>query len=61
MCIRACYDPKVRLEQEKKEEEEKRNSSKSNLRVFGYKHPKVIKFMAYIFKCLKDCLDGKAD
>lgn len=36
-------------------------SHKKNVRVFGYKHPKVMKFMAYILKCLKDCSDQKAE
>ena len=60
-CIKASYDPKIREEKEKEKYEALHKSSKYNLRVFGYKHPKVIKFMAFTFRCLKDCIDGKCE
>jgi len=31
------------------------------VRVFGYKHPKVIKFMSLLIKCLKDCIEQKPE
>ena len=29
--------------------------------MFGYKHPKVMKFLALLFRCLKNCIEGKHD
>lgn len=29
--------------------------------MFGYKHPKVMRFMALLIRCLKDCLELKHD
>lgn len=29
------------------------------MRVFGYKHPKVMKFMSLLMRCLKDCMEHK--
>jgi hypothetical protein len=37
--------------------ERESNSHKKNIRVFGYKHPKSMKFMALLMKCLKDCME----
>lgn len=32
---------------------------KGNVRVFGYKHPKSMKFMALLMRCLKSCIESK--
>jgi predicted metal-binding transcription factor (methanogenesis marker protein 9) len=29
------------------------------MRVYGYKYPKSLKFMATVYKCLKDCYDKR--
>lgn len=29
--------------------------------MFGYKHPKVMRFMALLMRCLKDCMEYKHD
>lgn len=56
-CLEATYDPVAKKAYDKKMEQLMKHSHKSNLKVFGYKHPKVMKFMAMIMKCTKDCLD----
>ena len=29
------------------------------MRVFGYKHPKALKFLGFVLRCLKDCCEQK--
>jgi hypothetical protein len=45
----------------KEEIETEHKSTKGNMRVYGYKHPKVIKFLALICKCLKNCAEQKPE
>ena len=59
--IESSYDDKVQKKKEEREAERERKSSKGHIRVFGYKHPKVMKFMALLLRCLKDCMDGRHD
>lgn len=59
ICPESIYDPKAakRFEERKKELEKK--SFNKNIRVFGYKHPKSMKFMALLMRCLKSCIENK--
>lgn len=61
LCIEASYNKKARKEYEDKKLEEELDSRKSNIKIFGYKHPKVNRFIALILKCLKDCCEQKAE
>jgi len=60
-CIEATYDKKAAKDKEERLRQQEERSFKKNVRVFGYKHPKVIKFMSLIIKCLKDCIDCKPE
>ena len=48
----------LKKKKERDIELEKKNP-KGNIRVFGYKHPKIMKFLSFLFRCLKNCVDGK--
>jgi hypothetical protein len=39
--------------------EVEKKSFNGNIRVFGYKHPKSMKFMALLMRCLKSCIESK--
>lgn len=44
----------------KDRERDRRNTSdKSNIRIYGYKYPKSLRFLAQVYKCLKDCFDKR--
>lgn len=58
-CVEACYDQKAAKKKKEKEQEAERRSHRGNVRVFGYKHPKVMKFMALLIRCLKNCFEQK--
>lgn len=60
-CISSVYDQKAAKKKVKDEIEAQRKSTKANMRVYGYKHPKVIKFLALICKCLKNCAEQKPE
>lgn len=57
VCVEASYDQKAAKRKKEKDAELEKRSHKGNVRVFGYKHPKVMKFMALLMRCLKDCLE----
>ena len=59
--IESTYDEKVAKKKKDREAERDAKSSKGHIRVFGYKHPKVMKFMALLLRCLKHCIDGRHD
>ena len=59
--MESVYDEKFRKKKEDRDADRDRKSSKGHVRVFGYKHPKVMKFMALLLRCLKDCIDGRHD
>jgi len=57
--LEAAYD-KVSQKSKKLSDKDRRiNSEKKNIRVFGYKHPKVLRFLGQVYKCLKDCYEQK--
>lgn len=58
-CVEASYDQKAAKRKRERDAEAEKRSHKGNVRVFGYKHPKVMKFMALLMRCLKDCLEQK--
>ena len=59
--MEASYDHKVKMKRDRELREAELKSHKQNLRVFGYKHPKVMKFMATLLSCLKDCCDHRPE
>lgn len=61
LCFEQFYDHKAAKKLRNMELEKKKGESKGNVRVFGYKHPKVMKLFAKLFLCLKDCMDQKPD
>lgn len=58
-CIEQYYEPKLLKKKKERDLEIERKSHKGNIRVYGYKHPKVMKFMALLLRCLKDCFESK--
>lgn len=61
LCIEASYNPKAATQFKERQEEESKKSKKGNIRIYGYKHPKVMKFMSLILKCMKDCCEQRAE
>jgi hypothetical protein len=59
--IEATYSQKAAKEKKDKEDNDVRKSKKHNIRIYGYKHPKVMKFLALILRCLKDCCEQRAE
>lgn len=57
--IDANYDEKSKKKKKERDIELEKKNPKGNIRVFGYKHPKVMKFLSFLFRCLKNCVDGK--
>jgi hypothetical protein len=59
VCIEQYYEPKLLKRKKERDLENEKKSHKGNIRVYGYKHPKVMKFMALLLRCLKDCFESK--
>lgn len=59
VCIEQYYEPKLLKRKKERDLENEKKSQKGNIRVYGYKHPKVMKFMALLLRCLKDCFESK--
>ena len=58
-CIEATYDKDQERGRREKDKERRNKLDKKNIRVFGYKYPKVLKFLGQIMRCLKDCYEQK--
>ena len=58
-CVEAIYDQKAQKRKKEREADRQKQIFTGNVRVFGYKHPKSMKFMALLFRCLKSCIEGK--
>jgi len=58
-CIEAIYDKKAAKKKKERDAEIERKQHTGNVRVFGYKHPKVMRFMSLLMRCLKDCMEHK--
>lgn len=61
ICPEAVYDQKAAKKKKARDEAAQQRSHRGNVRVFGYKHPKVMRFMALLIRCLKDCMEQKHD
>ena len=59
--LEAIYDPKSRKEKKERDLERDQKSQKGLIRIYGYKHPKVMKFSALLLRCLKNCFEAKHD
>jgi hypothetical protein len=59
--IESVYDTKAAKEKKARDEAAEAKDPKALVRVFGYKHPKVTRFLALIMRCLKDCYEQKHD
>ena len=57
--IEATYDKDQEKLRREKEREKRNKTEKRNIRVFGYKYPKVLKFVGQTMRCLKDCYEQK--
>jgi hypothetical protein len=57
--VESLYDQKAAKKKKERDAERDKNLFNGNVRVFGYKHPKSMKFMALLFRCLKNCIEGK--
>ena len=55
----SIYDPKAAKRHDESIKELEKKSFNGNIRVFGYKHPKSMKFMALLMRCLKSCIENK--
>jgi hypothetical protein len=61
ICPEASYDKKTAKNLAKREIESEESTFKNNLRIYGYKHPKTVKFVCLLMKCLQDCVELKPD
>ena len=57
--IESTYDKDQEKLRQEKEREKRNKTEKHNIRVFGYKYPKVLKFVGQTMRCLKDCYEQK--
>lgn len=57
--IEATYDKEQARIKKNREQERRNKMDKKNIRVFGYKYPKVLKFLGQVMRCLKDCYEQK--
>lgn len=57
--IEATYDKEQEKIKKEKMRERRNKIDKKNIRVFGYKYQKVLKFMGQVMRCLKDCYEQK--
>lgn len=58
-CVESIYDQKASKRKKERDADRQKLVFTGNVRVFGYKHPKSMKFMALLFRCLKSCIEGK--
>jgi hypothetical protein len=56
-CIEATFDKVAAKHKAEREKEKRIKSEKKNIRVFGYKYHKVLKFLGQVLRCLKDCYE----
>ena len=59
VCLEASYDKEKEKKKQLEDRARKYENDYQNVRVFGYKYPKVLKFLAQTMKCLKDCYEQK--
>ena len=59
--VESIYDQKAAKKKKERDTQKEKTVFTGNVRVFGYKHPKSMKFMALLFRCLKSCIEGKHD
>lgn len=57
--LETAYNKDFEKLKAERDKEARNRSEKRNIRVYGYKYHKVLKFMAQIFKCLKDCFEKR--
>ena len=55
--IESYYDQRAARKKKERDVEVEKKDPKKNVKVFGYKHPKVVRFMGLLLRCLKDCYD----
>ena len=57
--IEATYNKDHERAKREKERDKRNKLDKKNIRVFGYKYSKVLKFLGQVMRCLKDCYEQK--
>ncbi len=57
--LEASYNKEYAKLKKERERDRRNQSDKQNMRVYGYKYPKSLKFLATAYKCLKDCYDKR--
>jgi hypothetical protein len=57
--LEASYNKDFAKLKKERERERRGKTDKRNIRVYGYKYPKALKFLATGYKCLKDCYDKR--
>lgn len=57
--LEASYDQNGAKKIQERIDELEQSAGKGIIRIYGYKHPKVLKFYATLLKCLKDCYEMK--
>jgi len=57
--LEASYSKDYAKVKRDREHDRRSQSQKGNMRVYGYKYPKALKFLATMYKCLKDCYDRR--
>ena len=57
--LEASYSKDFAKVKREREKDRRGQSQRGNMRVYGYKYPKALKFLATAYKCLKDCYDKR--
>lgn len=57
--LEATYSKDFQKIKEGRDRERRNRTEKKNIRVYGYKYPKVLQFLAQVYKCLKDCFEKR--
>jgi len=57
-CLEQYYDQESLKLKNDREREALNKTDKKNLKFFGYKHAKVLRFVAQILKCFKSCSES---
>ena len=57
--LEASYNKEFERVKTTRDRDRRNRSDKKNIRIYGYKYPKTLKFVAQIYKCLKDCFEKR--
>lgn len=57
--LEASYSKEFEKLKLDRERERRNRSERKNIRMYGYKYHKTLKFIAQVYKCLKDCYEKR--